>query len=115
MATTDPTITLEPIVNAKGYEGQKLTEIVDVNGPVSYTTGGFPLPSSTANAAPFMGTVEVVLGGEVFRAADGASVRLGAWVTTTKKMQLFVPETGAEVANGVDVSTYKARVKLIGY
>lgn len=117
MATTDATIAIEPagVVNALQYQGQKIVEVVGVTAPVSYTTGGFAVPSTTANAQPRIGTVEQVLGIEVFLAANLASVRIGVWNPITKKILLFVPNTGSEVANGTDVSTYTARAQVIGF
>lgn len=113
MAVADPTVDVNAVANPINYEGQKVTDLIKITGPVSYTTGGFSLAGGS-NGIP-IGTFQRVSFDGVFVAAALSSVRIPVWNPDTQKVLLFVPNTGAEVANGVDVSTYTARAKVVGY
>lgn len=76
-------------------------------GPVSYTTNG------EAFGLAQLGMVPHIITGSI--AWDGISaVRLVVWDPVNSKMLWFVPNTGAEVANGTNLSTFKVGINVIG-
>lgn len=113
MAAADPTVDVNAVTNPINYEGQKITDLVKITGPVSYTTGGFSLAGGS-NGIP-IGTFQRVTFDGVFKKTDDSAVLLPMWNPATQKVLLYVPNTGAQVANGVDVSTYIAYAKVVGY
>lgn len=112
MATTDPTVNVNPVVNPIQYEGQAITQIVDITGPVSYSTGGFSFGGGSNGL--IVGTIRHVEL-ELMLKSDVSAVRLAVWNPTTQKIAVFIPNTGAEVAAAVDLSTFVARAKVSGY
>lgn len=76
-------------------------------GPNPYVTGG------EACAPSLFGVGTIVMGpGGV--ASNGTDTRLVAWNATTQKLQWFVPNTNAEVANGTDLSGYTLQFEVVG-
>lgn len=76
-------------------------------GPSSYATGGESCPPSTFG----LGTV---VRGPNGVATNGTDTRLVVWNPSTQKLMWFVPNTGAEVANAVDLSAYTLQFEVIG-
>jgi hypothetical protein len=107
MAATDPTIT--EVVRTRDNAGIRSRRILQITGPVSYSTGGFPLASGKL----FLGVKEIVpsvIGVD----ALGANPRLFTYDYTNEKMLAFVPSTAAEVAAAVDLSGYVFRIEVAG-
>jgi hypothetical protein len=75
-------------------------------GPASYVTGGDPMVPADVR----MGKLFAVLG----TISNGTAVLIPWWNTTTGTLLFFVPNTGAQVANGVDLSTYVGNLEFIG-
>jgi hypothetical protein len=69
-------------------------------GPSSYATGGHAVKTQF----PFEPEVlpDLLL-------QDGASTRLAVYEYDLDRYVIYVPNTGAEVANGTDLSTFTAR------
>ena len=94
-------------------EGSKWGAIANVTGPTSYTTGGF-----TLSAVSFgMSQIEYADGGvssagthTYFVKAASASNKPSATITVIA----FVVATGAQVANGVDLSASNFRMQATG-
>lgn len=79
-------------------------------GPASYATGGDAyLPASGDLLG--MGEVYAVAGAVI---SDGSAIRIGWWDYTNQKMLWFVPNTGAQVANAVDLSTFSGYLTFFG-
>lgn len=81
-------------------------KVVRWTGPASYTTGGETLdPDNTG-----MGRVRAVVG----VISNGSAVRV-PWLDVANQTLLwFIPDTGAQVANGVDLSTFVGQLEIIG-
>lgn len=77
-------------------------------GPASYATGG----DSFAGADVSMGRIEHPDFGVAHNGSG--TFRLLAYDSTNSKVIWVVPNTGAEVANGTDLSTFTARFEMIG-
>lgn len=87
--------------------GSFLRRVERWTGPSSYATGG-----ETCSASTFgLGTLIKGPNGIAF---DGTNVRLVVWQPSTNKLLWFVPNTGAEVANGVDLSAYSLQFEVVG-
>lgn len=86
----------------------RIRKFVTVQGPSSYTTGG----EAVAPVAAGLGQVHL-FNAEPAIAAAGTSVRLVRYDYVNQKVQWF-GENFAEIANGVDLSTYSARVEIVG-
>lgn len=102
------TVTEPYSLNARGSEGGgRVSTVLNVVGPSSYTTGGedFDAPFPGIGVLHFVPAV-------IFD--SGSAIRIGVWNSSTKKLLIYVPNTGAEVANGTDLSGYSARVKVSG-
>ncbi len=76
-------------------------------GPASYPTGG------EACAPSVFGLGQLVKGIEGI-ASDGSTTRLVWWNPSTQKLQWFVPNTNAEVANLTDLSTFSVQFEVVG-
>ena len=76
-------------------------------GPTSYATGGDSLVPEELALSKISAICNKTIG-------NGTSVRIGWYDFTAKKILWFVPNTGAEVANGTDLSGYTARMEVIG-
>lgn len=75
-------------------------------GPASYVTGGEAVGEADLGVTP-----EVM---PTLLAHSGSAVRLLVYDYTNKKYLWYVPNTGAEVANGTDLSTFVARGVVVG-
>lgn len=106
MATLDFT-TARP-QDAAGIRKRRVVRIV---GPASYAAGG----DSFAPSDVQLGTIECIGGGDSFIASSGSATRLVVYDRAAGKLIWFVPNSGAEVAGGQDLSTYSARVEVIGF
>ena len=76
-------------------------------GPAAYVTGGDSFLPGEAK----MGAIMAILG---LIATDGTNVIIGVYRPLLNTIQWFVPNTGVEVANGVDLSNYGALIEVIG-
>ncbi len=76
-------------------------------GPAAYTTGGDPAAPSLFG----LGKVDVVL----FEPFTNGTVIILAGYEVAAETVKFYDMTGAEIANGTDLSTYAARFEAIGY
>lgn len=85
----------------------RLRKIGGYTGPASYATGGDSFTASDVG----MGRVEHLI---LSHAYDGTNLRLLVWNPTTQRVVWVVPNTNAEVAAAVDVSTFTARFEAIG-
>lgn len=105
MATIDRTVgTYHDSSNAR------IRKIGRYVGPASYANpGGDPV---TANQIG-LGRIEAILFGIAWDGAD--AVRLLVYDPATSSIKWFVPNTDAEVANGVDLSGFSTRFEAIGY
>jgi hypothetical protein len=83
--------------------GSKTRKILRVTGPTSYATGGEALDLG-------IGRPELVL---PECATNGTDLRLVQWDYTNKKLKWF-DLAGAEIAATTNLSTYAARVEVIG-
>lgn len=75
-------------------------------GPSSYATGGH-----VAGSKQFGMEVEVV---PDLILQNGSATRLAVYSYSAGKYVIYVPDTGAEVANGTDLSGYSARGVVFG-
>ena len=78
-----------------------------LTGPSSYATGGISHPAKDFG----LGVVDIVP--EVIL-HSGTAVRLAVYDYTNEKWVVYVPNTGAEVANGTDLSTFTGRAVALG-
>lgn len=102
MATVDTTIAR----TGQLFLGSCRVQLFKYTGPASYATGG-----------ELVGSAEVGLEPEYMPdlvAWSGSACRLLVYDYTNKKYVWYVPNTGAEVANGVDLSTFVARGLALG-
>lgn len=100
-----------PLVRAVGNyfdnSGSFIRRVAQWVGPSSYVTGGEDVSPSVFG----MGSIAAIL---VTSINSGSAIRVGAWNRTTGKLQWFVPNTGAEVGAGVDLSTFTGCIEVIG-
>src|SRR5436190_14977150 len=89
---------------------QTQRRIFQYTGPSSYTTGG----ESVTPEVLGLGKVFVLLAGNGAWNSVAAAMRLLVYDVTNKKVLWFVPNTGAEVANGTDLSGYTTNLEAIG-
>lgn len=82
-----------------------------MTGPSSYATGGDALDANTVFGWNSIDALDFI--GVAYSSGAGA-VRLLAWDRTNQKVLWFVPNTGAEVANGTDLSGYTVAVMAVG-
>lgn len=85
-----------------------LVRVARWTGPVSYATGG----EDVSPAVFGLGKVIALVGLAVI--TDGTTVRIGAWNIATGKIQWFVPNTNAEVAAAVNLSTFTGSLVVFG-
>lgn len=69
-------------------------------GPSSYVSGGTAVESQLTLVPEVM--PDLIL-------HSGSAVRLAVYDYTNKKYMVYVPNTGAEVADGVDLSSFVGR------
>lgn len=86
----------------------RIRKFITVTGPSSYPTGG----EAIAPASFGLGRVDL-FNAEDGLAAAGTSIRRLRYDYTNQKIQWF-GENFNEIANGTDLSTYTARVEVIG-
>lgn len=87
--------------------GIRRRRIVQITGPVSYPTGGFSFAASLVNCGALELAPNLLL-------SSGTAVRLAVYDYTNSKYLVFVPNTGAEVANGTDLSSFSTRSEFVG-
>lgn len=92
---------------ARDRLNDRLVREVRYTGPASYVTGGDPV-----NAANELGMGEVygVYGG----ISSGSAVVIPFFDYANQKILWFVPNTGAQVANAVDLSTFSGTLLFTG-
>jgi hypothetical protein len=81
--------------------------LFNYSGPASYVTGGDPLAASDIRLGVIEDIPEQI-------ATNGTNITCFVYVNSTSKLQAFVPNTGVEVASGVNLSAYTMRVEAIG-
>jgi hypothetical protein len=84
----------------------RMHRTVEVVGPASYTTNGDPVPLADLALV----SIHAWLGG-VF---CNGTVAILAWYDQAANKLKFFDMAGAEIANGVDLSLYKAHVLIVG-
>ena len=82
--------------------------VAQYTGPSSYVTGGDSFPPETLG----LGQIQVLLFELAINAAG--TVRGLVYDTTNEKVLWYVLDTGAEVANGTDLSGFSARFEAVG-
>jgi hypothetical protein len=75
-------------------------------GPVSYTTGGDPVQASELGLGDVFGVYGVL--------TNGSAVVIASFDYTNQKVLFFVPNTGAQVANAVDLSAFTGTLLFTG-
>mgnify|MGYP001589927005 CR=1 FL=1 len=85
----------------------RLVREVTCAGPASYVTGGDDLDFSDELG---LGTVFGVYG----HLSDGTTILQLWWDYTNQKLKMFVTSSDAEVANGVDLSTFVGTLLITG-
>lgn len=90
--------------------GAHEARVLAYTGPSSYATGGDTLPGASISLGK---QVEAVVGLVIVNAALNA-IRVGVYDHTNGKILWFVPNTGAEVANGTDLSGFTGRFVALG-
>jgi len=78
-------------------------------GPSSYVTGGDALVPADVH----LGDIELILFELAINA--GGTIYGPVYDTTNQKVLWYVLDTGAEVANGTDLSGFSARLLAIGH
>jgi hypothetical protein len=103
---TDPVGGPSPIE----YSGTRRRSTFLYTGPVSYVNpGGDPITAAEVR----LGAIDYM---PTMIAFDGASViRLLVWDYTLNAFKWFIPNTGAEVANAVNLSTFFVRIEAWGH
>lgn len=84
----------------------RIRKIGQFTGPASYTTGGDPLTPAELG----LGAVEVLL---IEPFTNGTVIIFSCYEVAAQTLK-FYDLTGAEIANGTDLSTYNARFEAIG-
>ena len=84
----------------------RLVREVPTTGPTSYTTGGVSVNADSLGLARVFGLYGVL--------NSGSAYRQPVLVQATQLVQFFVPDTGAEVANGTDLSTFTGTLLITG-
>jgi hypothetical protein len=96
---------------ARDRWNDRLVREVRYTGPSAaaggYLTGGDPIGPGDVG----MGDIFGVYGGYI---TDGTTIRVPVWNYTTQKLQFFVPNTNAEVANAVDLSAFSGTILFTG-
>lgn len=100
------------VVRCEDNAGIRARRVFLITGPSSYdATNGESLAPSLVK----LGVIECFGAGDSAIFWNGSSaVRLAVFDRTNNRLRFFVPNTGAEVANAVDLSTFSARVEIIG-
>ena len=83
-------------------------KFITITGPASYATGG----ESLTPASIGMGRIDL-FNAEAGLAAATTSIRLCRYNYTTQKLQWF-GENFSEIGSTTDLSTYTARVEVVG-
>lgn len=96
---------------ARDRLNDRLVREVRYTGPSAaaggYVTGGDPIGPGDVG----MGDIFGVYGGFL---SNGTSIVIPVWNYTTQKLQFWVPNTGVEVANAVDLSAYSGTILFTG-
>lgn len=85
----------------------RLVRELRYTGPASYVTGGDPV-----NASSELGLGEVY--GVYGIISSGSAILVPFFDYANQKILWFVPNTGAQVANGVDLSTFSGTLLFTG-
>lgn len=93
---------------ARGHSTAGLYRVLPfgITGPASYATGGFACADAELGVTP-----EVMPNLFI---TNGSAVRLCVYDYTNKKYVVYIPDTGAEVAAGVDLSGFTGRGVVLG-
>lgn len=99
--------------------GIRARRVVTITGPTSYTntaaqaTSGEPLLDGDFKLA----AIEAFpAGGLIFCDFTGgaAAVRIATYDYVNDRLRFFIPNTGAEVANAVNLSAFTCRLEVLG-
>ena len=92
---------------ARDRLNSRLVREAVVTGPASYTTGGDPIsPSNTLGMGEVYGVYGIL--------TSGSAIRIPVLDYTNQTVRFFIPDTGAEVANAVDLSTFSGTLLFTG-
>ncbi len=95
-----------------GYDfsvpGDKRATIVTVTGDTAYPTGGYSITPNQLG----MGTVLFVDG--AFARSSTPAVRAVSYNNSTNKL-VFFDQAFAEIANGIDLSTFSGQIMAYGW
>ena len=72
----------------------------------SYVTGGEPIDAAALGLSFVFGVYGTL--------SNGSAVLVGNFDFANQRMRWFVPNTGAEVGNGTDLSTYTGTLLITG-
>jgi hypothetical protein len=100
-------------IPANDKSADRLRKTFTVTGPASYATGGTPF---TPQDLGFGQSVHVVAGGIMRTSSGGASCRivsLNNESPAAPKLQWY-DQAYAEIANGVDLSSFSGNLEFIG-
>lgn len=92
---------------ARDRMNDRMMRQVRYTGPASYVTGGDPVNATTELGMAEVYTVHGTIG-------SGSAIRLIYLDYVNQKIQWFIPNTGAEVANGVDLSGFTGTLTFYG-
>lgn len=86
----------------------RMVREVQATGPTSYATGGDAVDAASLG----LGTIFGVYG--VLTSGTGGAIRIPVLDFTNQKIWFFIPNTGAEVANAIDLSSYTGTLLFTG-
>lgn len=103
-----PTLTRDTFARYQDVAGIRKRRVVLYTGPASYVTGGDSFVPADVDLAQLEIAPNLI-------AHSGTAVRLVVYDRTNQTYLWYVPDTGAEVANGTDLSAFTVEVELAGY
>lgn len=95
------------VTRDKNSIGQRLGNVQKYTGPSSYATDGDSFKAADVG----LGVIEYF---PSFLAHSGSAVRLCVYDFDAEKVVWYVPDTGAEVTNATNLSTFSARIEVQG-
>lgn len=98
--------TLTHVVRTYDEAGVRHRRVWLYTGPASYAAAGDPFVPNDVK----LGEIEYFSG----LATNGTAVRLLVYDPTNEVVHWFIPNTGAEVAGAVDLSTFTGRIEVAG-
>lgn len=101
-------MTLDRTVAPMAVASTTRRQVATYTGPASYATGGDPVSPQDDLG---WGKVYAVLGAVI---TNGSAIRVGVFDPVASTIVWYVPNTGAEVAAAVDLSTFTGRLEFVG-